>query len=59
MCIDFSTLNANTKFDVLFLPCIAGLLGKLRKANYFSTINLATTYHLVRIAKSNMHKTVF
>ena len=59
MCIDFHALNANTKLDVFPLPCIANLLDKLGKAKYFSSIDLATAYHQVRIAKGDTHKTAF
>ena len=45
MYIDFRTLNANTKLDVLLLPCIADFLNRLVKAKYFSSIDLATAYH--------------
>ena len=45
MCIDFRSLNANTRLDVFPLPRIADLLDKLGKARYFSSIDLASAYH--------------
>ena len=51
MCIDFHAPNANIKLDVFPLSCIADLLYKLGKAKYSSSINLATAYQKVRIAK--------
>ena len=59
MCIGFHELNANTKLDVFLFPCIADLLDRLGKAKYFSSINLATAYHWVRIAMGDTHKTTF
>ena len=59
MCIGFRALNANKKLDVFSLPCIADLLDKFGKTNCFSIKDLATAYHYLRIAKCDMHKTVF
>ena len=44
-CIDFCTLNSNTKLDVFTLPRIADLVDKLGKAKYFSSIDLAIAHH--------------
>ena len=59
MCIDFHTLNANKKLDVLLLPYIGDLLYKLGKAKYFISIDLAIAYHQARRAKGDTHKTAF
>ena len=59
ICIDFYTLSANTKLDVFPIPCIADLLDRLGKAKYFSSIDLVTAYHYIRIAKGDMHKSAF
>ena len=59
MCIDFYVLNSNTKLLVFLLPCNANLLNKVGKAKLFSSIDLATVYHYIRIAKGDMHKTAF
>ena len=45
MCIDFRSLNANTRLDIFPLPRIVDLLDKLGKARYFSSIDLASAYH--------------
>ena len=42
MCIDFCVLNANTKLDILLLPCIGDFLDRLGNAKCFSSIDLAT-----------------
>ena len=57
MCIDYYTLNTNPKSSVFPLPYIADLLDKLGKPKFTSSIDLATAYHWVRIAKGNMEKT--
>ena len=59
MCIDFHALNANTNLAIFPLPCFADLLDRLGKAKYFSSIDLATAYHQVGIAKGDTHKTAF
>ena len=59
MCIDFYTLNANTKLAIFPLPCIADFLDRLGNAKYFSSIDLATTYRQVKIAKGDGNKTEF
>ena len=59
MCIDSYAINANIKLDVFLLPCIADLLDRLGKAKYFSTIDLATAYYQIKIAKGDMQKTAF
>ena len=59
MCIDFRTLNSNTKLDLFPILRIADLLDRLGRAKYFSCIDLASAYHQVRIAKGDEHKTAF
>ena len=45
MCIDFWSLNKQTKLDVFPIPRIADLLDKLGRAKVFSAMDLATAYH--------------
>ena len=45
MCVDFCTLNMQTKWDVYPLLYIEDLLDCLFAARYFSKIDLATGYH--------------
>ena len=59
MCIEFCAVNANTKLDIFPLPHIADFLDRLGKTKYFSSIDLATSFHWVRIAKGDTYKTKF
>lgn len=45
LCIDFRSLNSNTRLDVFPLPHIADLLDRLGRAKFFTSIDLATAYH--------------
>ena len=55
MCIDYHALNCQTKFDVFPIPCIANLLDHLGHAPFFSLVDLATTYHQIRIKQGHKH----
>ena len=60
MCIDYRTLNTNTRADAYPLPRMATLLQKIGDASYFSKIDLASGFHqipkhLTTITKSS-HK---
>ena len=59
ICIEFFALNANIKLALFSLPSIADLMGKLGKAKYFNSINLATAYCWVKIAQGDTHKNVY
>lgn len=41
------------------IPRIADLLDRLGRAKYFTSIDLATAYHQVRIAEGHEYKTAF
>ena len=45
MCIDFRSLNMNTKLDRYPIPRINDLLDRLGKARVFSKIDLRAGYH--------------
>ena len=59
MCIDYCTLNTNTKLDIFSLPYTTYFLDKLGKEKYFSSIDLPITYYYIRLAKGDTHKTSF
>ena len=58
-CIDYHMLNANTCTDRFPIPCISELLDKLANATIFSTIDLVSAYHQVRIHLGHEHHTAF
>ena len=51
MTVDYHALNRQTKKDVYPLPRIDDLLDKLIHASFLSTIDLASGYHQVGLAK--------
>ena len=59
MCIDYRALNRQTKLDVFPIPCIADLLDRLGRAHFFSSVDLATAYHQIRIKQGHEHRTAF
>ena len=59
MCVDFRSLNKQTRLDMFPIPHIHDLLDKLGKARIFSAIDLSSAYHQVRIKEGHEHKTAF
>ena len=59
MCIDYRPRNYQTKLDVFPIPRIADLLDRLGRARYFSSVDLATAYHQIRITQGHEHRTAF
>jgi hypothetical protein len=57
--IDFRTLNEMTVGDAYPLPNITDILHQLGKAKYFSTVDLASGYYQVELAKKDRAKTAF
>ena len=45
MCVDFCSLNHQTRLDMFPMPCIHDLLDKLGKARVFSAVDLLSAYH--------------
>ena len=45
--------------DAFPLPRIEEALNALKGAKYFSTIDLADSYHQIRVAEKDIHKTAF
>ena len=59
MCVDFRSLNRQTRLDMFPIPRIHDLLDKLSKAHVFSAVDLSSVYHLVRIKEGHEHRAAF
>jgi len=59
MCVDYRSLNAVTIKNKYPLPRIDDLLDQLRKAKYFSKIDLRSGYHQMKIKPEDVVKTAF
>ena len=59
MCVNFHSLNMQMHLDMFPIPCIHDIFDKLGKAQIFSTVDLSSAYHQVRIKEDHEHKTAF
>src|SRR4051812_1361738 len=59
MCIDYRALNKITIKNSYGLPRIQELLDQIRGAKYFSTLDLNSGYHQLRVHEDDTSKTAF
>ena len=59
MCVDYRELNQVTKKDAYPLPRIDSLMRMFEGSSYFSTMDLKSGYHQVRMAEKDREKTAF
>ena len=49
LCVDYRSLNANTRVNRYPIPCIDELLDHLSRCSVFSSLDLQTGYHQIEI----------
>lgn len=59
MCVDYRDLNRNTRPDSYPLPLISDQIDKLHGAHYFSSIDMASGFHQIRVHEDSVEKTAF
>ena len=59
LCIDYRELNKATVKNKYPLPRIDDLFDQLQGAQYFSKIDLRSSYHQLRISKADVSKMAF
>lgn len=57
--IDYCKLNDITIRDAYSLPNIADILDQLKNSKYFSTLDLASGFHQIKLNIADTHKTAF
>jgi transposase InsO family protein len=58
-CVDYRQLNSTTRKDAYPLPRIDVCLDAMANSKWFSTFDLRSSYHQVKVADEDMDKTAF
>jgi hypothetical protein len=59
ICVDFRKINEITENEAYGLPNLIEILESLESSKYFSTLDLASGYHQIKIDEKDRHKTAF
>ena len=59
LCVDFRVLNKVSRTYVWPMPRVEGLLAKLGKAKFYTTLDLRSGYHHIALGKDSIKKTAF
>ena len=59
MCVDYRSLNKQTRLDMFPIPHTHNLLDKFGKARIFSANDVLSMHHQVHIKEGHEHKTAF
>lgn len=57
--VDYRKLNAKTIADRYPIPNISDVLDRLGRMTYFTTLDLKSGFHQVKVAEKDIHKTAF
>jgi hypothetical protein len=59
VCIDYRGLNEVTRKDAYLLPHVYDTMDELKDANYYTYLDLATSFWQARVREEDIHKTAF
>jgi hypothetical protein len=59
MCVDYRSFNAKTVKDRYPLPRVDDYIERMTGCQYFTTLDLASGYHQIKMAEDSISKTAF